>query len=351
MASGALLYDYPTLRAYAEADAQLFAQIKPDLVVADMRWSAPIVASAAQIPCAIIQNAYWHPAANLQGMPVPEYPHTRLAMRILGERWAHRAMQPMLPWAMRPYLAPLNRLRKDYHQPAMRNFLQAITTADHVFYADMPEICPVVPQAENEHYLGPILWQPSLPPPDWWDAIPTDRPIVYVALGSSGNAGLLPDIFNVLEQRPVTVVAAAPASFTDARVHRYAAPYFAYDEIACRASLLIGNGGSGFVYQTIKAGVPGVGIADNLDQLMSMSRAQSLKVGQMIRNSQASPARIGQAVDALLGNAEYRAAIAPLRQQLLQQNAAVQFVAEVERILRPAQSSNSAVPSVSLPPV
>jgi UDP:flavonoid glycosyltransferase YjiC (YdhE family) len=64
-------------------------------------------------------------------------------------------------------------------------------------------------EAPPEHrYIGPVLWSPQVPLPAWWDTIPTDRPIIYMTLGSSGDMATLPTIVAALAALPVTVLVA-----------------------------------------------------------------------------------------------------------------------------------------------
>ena len=41
----------------------------------------------------------------------------------------------------------------------------------------------------------------------WWDELPVDRKLIYVTLGSSGQAQLLPSVLDVLGGFPVSVIA------------------------------------------------------------------------------------------------------------------------------------------------
>lgn len=331
MSSGDLLYDYPTLKRYATEDAALINQVNPDLVVSDMRWFAPFNARLAGIPCMLIQNSCWSPKANPRIIPLPEFMIDYFMVRIFGEHLTERIGLKMLPLIMRKHIAPLNRLLDEYGFPKFHDFFAALTTADYVLYADTPQLVPIQDLPTNHHYLGPILWQPDLPPPKWWDKIPTDRPIVYVALGSSGHNELLPAILSVLAVRPVTVLAAAPAHFSSDRV--FASPFFPYDEAARRAAIVIGNGGTGIVYQAVKAGVPGLGIVTNIDQLMTMARVERQGCGIMLRSSRANETTVAACVDKLLGNSSYKQAALRLQKSAQEMDSGKMFVEIVERIM------------------
>ena len=60
----------------------------------------------------------------------------------------------------------------------------------------------------SHRYIGPVIWSPDMPLPDWWDSLSKDRPCVYVTLGSSGRSDLLPGVVEALGQLPLTAMVA-----------------------------------------------------------------------------------------------------------------------------------------------
>jgi UDP:flavonoid glycosyltransferase YjiC (YdhE family) len=52
------------------------------------------------------------------------------------------------------------------------------TDADHVLYPDVPDLIPTTNLPNTHSFIGPILWSPSVAPPEWWDKLPRDRPII-----------------------------------------------------------------------------------------------------------------------------------------------------------------------------
>src|SRR5262249_51452155 len=148
------------------------------------------------------------------------------------------------PVAFAVHARPLNRLRREYGLPGLGHDLRrTYTDADHVLYADVPELVPTVDLPPHHHYLGPVLWSPALGPPAWWGDVPEDRPIVYVTLGSSGRPGLLDAALAALEGLPVTALAATAGRPPPARVPGNArvADYLPGEQASARASLVVCN--------------------------------------------------------------------------------------------------------------
>ena len=144
---------------------------------------------------------------------------------------------------------------------------------------------PVERLPPYHRFLGPILWSPPVSAPNWWHDLPTDKPIVYVTLGSSGSPKVMQLVIDALANQPVTVIAStagAPIPQTFSQNLRVA-DYLPGIEAATRASLVICNGGSPTSQQALACGVPVLGIASNMDQFMNMGAVVRSEAGEVVR--------------------------------------------------------------------
>lgn len=305
LAKGRPVYDVETLRSYVREDLALLEEIKPDLVVGDFRLSLSISARVAGIPYTTITNAYWSPYSKLP-FPLPEHPMTK----VLGVWLAQRLFDLVRPAVFALHARPLNQVRREYGLASLGIDLRCVyTDADQVLYADIPELVPMAPLPANHHWLGPIVWSPNVPKPDWWDDLPTDRPIVYVALGSSGqNERILPIILQGLADLPVTVMAAtfgrglpiAPPG------NAYLADFLPGTEAAARSELVICNGGSLATHQALVAGVPVIGVVSNMDQHLNMLGLEGKGVGMRLRAGQLTRRQLLPMVKCFVGDGTRR---------------------------------------------
>jgi UDP:flavonoid glycosyltransferase YjiC (YdhE family) len=229
------------------------------------------------------------------------------------------AFKCIRPAAFAMHTIPLNRIRKEYGLVSLGLDLRRIyTDADYVLYSDIPELVPLAGLPESHHYIGPIIWSPPTPIPEWWNEIPTDLPLVYVSLGSSGDAGLLPTIIATLSKLPIrAMVAAAGASLGGALpANVYMAAYLPGAEAARRASLVVCNGGSLTCQQALAAGVPILGVAGNLDQFLNMNAILSVGSGEIIRADRFNADDFGRIIRLMLGKASYAASAGTAKQWL-----------------------------------
>ena len=150
-------------------------------------------------------------------------------------------------------------MRHEHGLPKLAADLRTIySDADHVLYADSPDLFPIDRLPSNHHYLGPILWSAKAPLPSWWNDVPDDRPSVYVTLGSSGRASTLSRVVDALADLPVTLLISTAGGPAPRRVppNALVADYLPGTETAARSRLVVCNGGSLTCQQALTAGVP-----------------------------------------------------------------------------------------------
>ncbi|WP_036501478.1 glycosyltransferase [Nitrosococcus oceani] len=311
LAKGSPVYDTDTLRSYVREELKIIESVKPDLVVGDFRISLAVSTRLVGVPYFTITNAYWSPYSKLS-FPLPEHPMTK----VLGVPLSQILFRLARPLAFAYHTLPLNRVRCEYGLSSLSYDLREIYThADHTLYADIPGLVPTRPLPSNHHWLGPILWSPTVKFPDWWSKLPEDRPIVYVTLGSSGAGEMLPVVLQALEKLQVTVIVATAGRPAPANppANAWITEFLPGTEAAIRSSLVICNGGSPTTQQALSAGVPVIGIASNMDQHLNMFCLERASVGVGLRSGQVIPRRVRDLVKQLLSDVWYRQAADRLR--------------------------------------
>jgi len=271
-------------------------------IIGDFRLSLSVSARLRGIPYATISNAYWSPYAKPH-YHIPELP----LANTLGPRVGGVLFRLVRPLAFALHTRPMNQLRRAHGLPSLgTNLSHVYTEADHTLYADIPELIPTFDLPSNHHYLGPINWSPKGSKPDWWDALPADRPIIYVTLGSSGQGKRLQQVLDGLASSPVSVIAATAGQQAPTRIpeNAWVTDFLPGDQASKRAALVICNGGSPTTHQALAAGVPVIGIANNLDQYLNMDYLQQAGVGRLLRSGQVDAGTIKSVSEQLIGDAD-----------------------------------------------
>ena len=295
--SGKPIYTKQDLIRYVEDDLALLNEFQPDVVVGDFRLSLAASARLRGIPYMSVTNAYWSPYAKVRYV-VPDIPPTR----IFGVTIAQKIFDLVRPIAFAQHAAPINGMLKHFKLPILPADLRhSYTNSDLTLYSDIPELVETTPLPNNHHFLGPIQWSPNVATPGWWPDIPSDKPIVYINFGSSGNNNQLSEILAALSHLPITVIGASAGKliYTDTATNIFMTDYLPGDLAVALASLVICNGGSPTCYQALAAGKPIIGVPANLDQFLNMSLVESAQAGLCLRNDKNIAVRICKAVERL----------------------------------------------------
>jgi len=308
LAAGRPIYDAATLEAYVAADLALLDRVRPDLVVGDFRLSLAVSAPLRGVPYAALTNAHWSPYLRLPRWPVPDLP----LVRLVGEPIARALFNQVRPAVFWLHGRALNRVRRRHGLPPLGDLRHAYTWGNETLYLDVPELVPTDPLPGNHRFIGPILWEPPQAAPPWWDQVPAARPCVYLSLGSSDPARLLPALIEALATLPISLLVATAGRANLGRVpaHVFAADYLPGSAAARRAVLTICNGGSGTVYQSLGEGTPVLGIATNLDQHLTMALVSAAGAGALMRSEQVSTGGLCRLVAAMLAEPRWGAAAA-----------------------------------------
>jgi UDP:flavonoid glycosyltransferase YjiC (YdhE family) len=193
---------------------------------------------------------------------------------------------------------PLNRVRRAYGLPGLGWDLRRVyCDGDLTLYADIPELIPIYGAPMTHRHIGPVLWSPPVELPAWWDEVIGGEPPIYVSLGSSGPAQLLPMVIEALAplDRPLVVATAGRGGELCQRPKLWVTDFLPGEAITAKACAVVCNGGSPTTQQALVHGVPVVGIASNLDQLLNMDYVERFGAGTLVRADRAQAKTIHEA--------------------------------------------------------
>jgi len=283
-------YEIPDLQAAIEAE-------RPDLIWVDTNAvGAAVVAEASGIPWA-------------HYMP---YPHPRRARGV-----------PSFGPGFAPPTGPLSHLRDAgvdaVKRIGFRSFFRNFNARRLAFglpaLDDPEDISLVAPllihfTAEPFEYprewprnvrsVGPALWEPPAPEPEWLAA--EERPIVLVTASTEfqDDAKLIRVALEAFADRPYVIVATSaahdPGDFdvpANARVERY----LPHGPLLRRASVVISHGGMGTTQKAMAAGVPVCVVPFMRDQFEVARRVEYCGGGTMLRSKRLRPDRLRAAVE------------------------------------------------------
>lgn len=325
--TGGILYTEETLRHYVEEDIQLLNKISPDIVVGDMRLSLAVSASLLQIPYIAISNAIWSPYAVEKQLPAPTFaPLAKygLARVRLAQAMATRSFNRNKLAIFKAQADGLDKVRSSYGLNAFPDYLTGFTFSDYTLYADIPSIVPTQNLPSNHKYAGAICWEPATTLPKWFEQLRNDTPVIYISLGSSGDLNTLESIINGLHPLNLQIIVATGGrkSSITAAPNIFITDFLPGATIARRASIVITNGGSPSTYQALREGTPVLGIAANMDQLLTMTAVDATGAGVLLRADITNKKNVLSAAIKLLRNSSYKESALRLATEFSRYNAA-----------------------------
>ena len=328
VAGGRRPYGVRTLARYVAEERELLRQLRPALVVGDLRLSLSVSAAVERVPHACLINAYWSSHVVREGFPMPDHP----IVRWLGVELAARHFPKALPWVFNHFARPVNALRRRHGLSPLGSLPDILTHGDHTLFADVPSLVPTRALPAHQRYLGPVLWSPPVPLPGWWGALDPARPTIYVTLGSSGRVSRLPLVIQVAAELgyQVLVATAGRAQLGPLPAHVYAADYLPGELAARRSLAVVSNGGSTTGYQALAEGRPVLGVAFNLDQYLAMTAIADAGAGILLRAGNLDRTQLRDALTRVVTETAFTAAADRVRGEFAKWNAASNFAAFVD---------------------
>lgn len=308
LSKGLPIYTRQILDRYIRAELELFRATSPDVVVGDTRFSLLISAKLAKVPYINVVNAHWSPYARNE-WTVPQWPVVDLFGPTIGQM-IFDCLRPLLFFA---YAKGMNGLLKKWGLPTMGTDLRAVYCAgDRVVYPDISEVVPTEGLPKSHRYLGYVPWstgaslsqEQKLPIPG--------KKTIYLTMGTSGRQDILSLVLKGLEGRPTRVFISKGSRSSEIRnpdpdhLELIVSPFFSGEQVCAVSDLAIHNGGSGSVAQCVRAGVPFIGVAVNLDQFSSMYFAQKAGIGITLRADRIRSTDISKAAGEILGNPQWK---------------------------------------------
>ncbi len=261
----------------------------------------------------------------------------RSLVRFVGPTVGQRLFDLARPFAFAAHSLPLNRLRRRHGLPSLGLDLRRVYSwGDYTLYPDVPDAVSMSAVPDNHFFLGPVFWSPEIGVPEWWNELPTGRPVVYVTLGSSGKKEILSIVLHALADAPVSVMASTSGHFYPGEppANAFLAEYLPGDKATARADLVISNGGSLTTSQALACGVPILGVTDNMDQFLNMLSVERLRAGITLRAGTANASSIRRAVDRLLGSVAWKKGAEVAEATYSRYDAASRFCEHLDHVVR-----------------
>jgi MGT family glycosyltransferase len=283
-------YEIPYLQAAIEAQ-------RPDLIWVDTNaWGAAVVAEASGVPWAhYMPHPHPGPARGVPAFGPGFAPSTSPLARLRDT-----AMTTLKPLAFHSFMRSHNRHRAALGLPALSGIEDHYLAAPLLiqFSAEPFEYPREWPA--NVRLVGPALWEPPGPEPEWLAA--EERPVILVTASTEfqDDAELIRGALEAFADLPYAVIATSaahdPGDFdvpANARVERH----LPHRPILRRAAVVISHGGMGTTQKALAAGVPVCVVPFIRDQFEVARRVEHCGGGTLLPAKRLRPDRLRSAVE------------------------------------------------------
>jgi MGT family glycosyltransferase len=286
------------------SDLQALEQIKPDAVVADMRWSMSTSARAFGIPYVAVANACWTDRFAQPILP----PEGHITTKIIGRWLATAAFPKFIDVQMKFGALGYKEVRKRHGLPPLRSMFEAVE-GDITLMPDLPEFMPVVRSTPPSfRYIGPLLWDANIDLPPWFSKLQPGRPTIYFTMGSTGDTKFFEEAVRVFgnSEYQVLITTGGLAEIPNPPSNVFIAKYAPGDALMAVSDVVVSHGGNGTVYQALSCGVPVIGFPTMFDQEINMRQVEALGIGIQMSNKEYSGPALDKAVRKVLNETRYR---------------------------------------------
>lgn len=300
-----------------ETELALFRELEPAAVLTGWCLSVAISARAAKVPFVNVLHStsvreYYE--AGLQEFPDRMY---RLERFFSRERLRRRINQHVLT---RGFTArPFNAVGRRHGLARFTAFIDVIE-GDHVLLADIPQWVGLPEVRAKLHYVGPLNFHLDVPVPPELRDLPRGEPIVYFAMGSSGNAELVRELIEGFRGKPYRVIAPVrdlvEGLQIDVPANVIVTGLLPAHEVNAMADLSLIHGGQNTVMSACIAGTPIVGMGMHPEQEANLEACVRKGFAIRLNRWRDGAGEVLDAIERLLADPDAKKAVGEFQQQL-----------------------------------
>lgn len=267
----------PELEEIMLAQIAVIKSLGANIVIGDMAPTLKMAAEYCHVSYLSLMNGYM----------TKHYAATRkISRRHKAFPIFKRLPGPLADWltnlgetiTMRQIHHPFRQLRDRYQLTYVANYILEME-GDHNLICDLPHLFPQKLLPINYAYTGPLIYKPKADKEQWMQDIGAEKPLILIAMGSTGDWSRL-EFLNQEYYSRYNFVTAGDAGVVLHAPHFIPRIFVDMMEVLKKADLMICHGGNGTVYQGILCGVFMLCLSSHFEQEWNIDALEKNKFGQ-----------------------------------------------------------------------
>ena len=299
-------YSVREVEEQVKNEIALFQELKPVAVVTGINFSNSISCRVTQTPLIWLTHSTWmmqsmYNAGLASYVDMIDLP----GIRLLPEKLLTLISKKMLSLS-NLYTRPYNKVARRYGLKPFKS-MESLWEGDYNLLAEPEEFCELE-LPPTYHYIGPLIGRLDSPIPEDILNLPKDKPIIYFAMGSSGQPKVIAKIVEGFTGKPYRVIAPVKSLLRNLDVkvpsNVIVTDWLPAHKVNPMADISVIHGGIGTVMTACLAGTPVVGVSMQPEQEFNIDCLVRKGFAIRIRKKRFTPEKLSSAIDQLLADKE-----------------------------------------------
>ncbi len=303
------LLNYPFavdhLTARVKGELQWLAALKPAAVVTGLDLSWPVSCRVAGVPLVWVAQTtfltpYWH-------SPLATWPDflDYAPLRVMPEKFLNFLARYLMHFN-RLVIKPFNATARLFGAPPFKH--REFWEGNYTLLAEPREFSGLNSFPPHYHFIGPLVARLDRDIPPEVENLPRDLPIIYFAMGSSGDGRIVAEILEGFAGKPYRVIAPVKKLLQDMAVdippNVLVTDWLPAHKVNPMARVSVIHGGLGTVMTACLSGTPIVGVGMHFEQEANLECVVRKGFALRLRKRRVTPGEVMAGVDRLLNDPE-----------------------------------------------
>jgi UDP:flavonoid glycosyltransferase YjiC (YdhE family) len=279
--------------------------LKPAAVVTGLDLSWPISCRVAGVPLVWVAQTtflapYWH-------SPLATWPDLLdyAPLRVIPEKCLNFFARYLMHFN-RLVMKPFNATARLFGAPPFKN--TEFWEGDYTLLAEPREFSGLNSFPSHYHFIGPVIARLDRDIPPELENLPRDLPIIYFAMGSSGDGRIIAEILKGFAGKPYRVIAPVKkllqGQSVDIPANVLVTDWLPAHKVNPMARISVIHGGLGTVMTACLAGTPIVGVGMHFEQEANLECVVRKGFALRLRKRRVTPGEVMAGVDRFLNDPE-----------------------------------------------